>query len=151
MFDREHLGAWDLAGRDVTVTISTVRPGSVGGHKGRKKDRKPIISFAKTEKTLCCNVTNAKTIAGMYGPDVREWVGKRITLYPTTTTFGAETVDCIRIRPVVPSGKPRGVKSQPVDAEMRAKQEAAREAAEAELPSFDDDEAGCGADDGEAA
>src|SRR5262245_22649845 len=98
MLDAEHMGAWDLDG-DRIVTITKVDPGTVGGQKGRKKEKKAILHFREFPRPMVCNVTNAKAIAGMYGVHVEKWIGKRITLYPTTTTFGSETVDCIRVRP----------------------------------------------------
>lgn len=110
MFDRDYIGAWDLMGRDVTVTIAKVAPGVLTG-KGNRKDKKPIVHFEGREKGLALNKTNAKTIAGMYGNDTTKWVGKRITLYPTTTSFGSETgLDCIRIRSGVPTQQRDGGK-----------------------------------------
>lgn len=108
-FDRQYLGAWDLVDaqgrpRDVTVEIERVVAGELVS-EGNKKTRKPIIHLRGKEKRLAANVTNCRTIAGLYGTDVRQWVGKLITIYPTTTKFGRETVDCIRIRPSVPRGK----------------------------------------------
>jgi hypothetical protein len=105
-YDQEHLGAWDLSG-NATVTISAVKAGEVGGHQGKKKDRKPILTFEGKSKTFVCNKTNAKTIAAMYGNDTSKWVGKRITLYPTTTPFGGEMKDCIRVRPIIPKNGAR--------------------------------------------
>ena len=105
MFDREHIGAWDIAGRDVTVVISKVRAGQLVGEGGRKS-KKPIIHFQGKEKTFAANKTNCKIIAAMYGTDTRQWVGKRITLYATTTEMAGQVVDCIRVRPQVPNGAP---------------------------------------------
>lgn len=123
MFDTNYVGVWDLDGGDRVVTITKVEPGKVGGQQGRKTDRKPIIHFRELDAPLICNVTNAKAIAGIYGADVRAWVGKRITLFPTTTRFGAETVECIRVRPTAPKGAPTdGPRSRPVDPEVREKQ-----------------------------
>jgi hypothetical protein len=48
------------------------------------------------------NPTNRNVIRQLYGNAPREWVGKLITLYPTTTDVGGETKDCIRVRPTVP-------------------------------------------------
>lgn len=104
LFDKEHLGAWDLQGRDVTVTIEDVKGGVLIG-EGGKKAKKPILKFVKKEKTMACNVTNARTIAGMYGNDVNGWKGKRITIYPTITQFGGKEMECIRVRPTVPTEK----------------------------------------------
>lgn len=130
MFDKDAIGAWDLNGKDATVTIESVKPGTVGGHSGKKAAKKPIIRFKGKRKHLVCNVTNAATIASLYGNHVEKWVGQRITLYPTTTTFGRDTVDCVRIRPVKPGGAPDTADSldHDEDEEMRARQVAAREA-----------------------
>ena len=32
------------------------------------------------------------------GYDVDGWIGKSVVLYPATTSFGGETVDCIRVK-----------------------------------------------------
>lgn len=130
MFDRDYLGVWDLQGRDVTVRIARVVAGTLTAPGGRKS-KKPVVYFEKTEKGLALNKTNAKTIAGMYGNDTSAWIGKRITLYPTMTDFGGQPVEAVRVRPTVPQAKSRGVASQPVDPDVRARQEAARDAAEA--------------------
>lgn len=101
MTDRDYIFSFDLAGRDVTVTIRKVVAGEITGQKG-KKNKKPIAFFEGKEKGLALNATNCKTIAALYGNDTDGWVGKRITLFPTTTEMGGETVDCIRIRPRIP-------------------------------------------------
>ena len=131
-FDTQYVGVWDLDGADRIVTIAKVAPGTVGGQQGKAKSKKAIVTLREFEVPFACNVTNARTIAGMYGSDPREWVGKRIALYPTTTSFGGETVDCIRIRPTIPKGEPERVGKRPVDEDVREKQ--ARAAAKAESP-----------------
>lgn len=109
MFDRDHIGAWDLAGGDATVTIREVKAGELTGQGGRKA-KKPLVFFEGKEKSLALNRTNGKVIATMYGTDTRAWVGKKITIFPTQTQFGGDTVDCIRVRPQIPRGgsKPKG-------------------------------------------
>lgn len=104
MYDREHIGAWDLEGRDVVVTIDRVIPGEIVGNGGRK-DKKPILHFIGAKKTMIVNRTNGKTIATLYGPKVEEWKGKRITLYSAMTRAldGSGDVECIRVRPKIPS------------------------------------------------
>jgi hypothetical protein len=114
MFDKEYFYAYDLQGRDVTVTIERVTQGKLVG-TGGKSSKKPVVYFrewgkdretGKHVKGLGLNITNVRIIAAMYGSfKVEDWIGKRITLYPTTTTFGSQTVDCIRIRPMIPAGK----------------------------------------------
>lgn len=105
MFDRDYIGAWDLpAGRDVVVTIESVKAGELTAPGGRK-NKKPVIRFVGREKGLALNKTNAKAIIGMYGTETSAWAGKRIAIYATRTTFGAEEVDCIRVRPSIPRGQ----------------------------------------------
>lgn len=106
LFDKAYIYAYDLEGRDVTVEIVKVTGGTLVG-TGGKTNKKPVVFFRGTEKGLALNITNARVIAGLYGNSFKseDWIGKRITLYPTTTTFGSQTVDCIRIRNMVPKGK----------------------------------------------
>lgn len=96
--DKNFLFSYDLQGRDVVVTIERVVQGELVGQQGRKT-KKPVVFFKGKSKPLALNITNIKTIASLYGSfRVEDWIGKSITLYPTTTNFGSETRDCIRIR-----------------------------------------------------
>jgi hypothetical protein len=106
MTDRDYLFAGDLQGRDVTVEIESVEAGELVG-SGGKKTRKPVARFRGKNKPLGLCATNCKTIAKLYGDDTDKWIGKRITLYPTTTSLAGETVECIRVRPHVPQQKER--------------------------------------------
>lgn len=106
LFDEHWIKAWDLGGKPWTGTITKVEQGLLENARAKKKDRKPVVWFKGWSKPLALNKTNAKTIASMYGNEVNAWVGKKVTLYPTTTSFGNETgIDCIRIKPGVPSAK----------------------------------------------
>jgi hypothetical protein len=109
MMDRDYLYAFDLEGKDRTLTIERVIGGELTANGG-KKSKKPLLYFreSKSGKPLALNSTNAKTIASIYGSnDTDDWIGKRVTLYPTVTQFGSEQVECIRIRPTKPQ-EPRG-------------------------------------------
>ncbi len=103
MTERDYLFAFDLNGKDVTLTIEKVVAGEIVGQKG-KKNKKPMCFFkeGREKKPLALNATNCKAISAMYGNDTDNWIGKRVTLYPTQTEMGGETVDCIRVRPRVP-------------------------------------------------
>ncbi len=105
MFDSAYVGAWDLQGRDVVVTIASITPGELSKAGTSKKDKAPIIHFEGRDKGMVLNKTNMKIIAGIYGGfKVKAWIGKPITLYATTCQFGPNTVDCIRVRPTAPRG-----------------------------------------------
>ena len=120
-YDKSYIYAYDLEGRDVTVEIVRVVGGTLVG-TGGKSNKKPVLYFKGTEKGLALNITNARVIAGLYGGfDSEKWIGKRVTLYPTTTTFGSQTVDCIRIRPAAPKGKSEAIRedvTQPETSEV---------------------------------
>lgn len=131
LYDTDYIGVWSLGGEDRTVVIKRVKGGEVGGQDGRKKQRKILVFFEQFEKAMVLNVTNAKTIAGMYGNDVRGWLNKRVTLYATTTKFSGEVVDCIRIRPTIPTGETsENQPDRPMDPETRARQDRAAKESE---------------------
>ena len=97
MFPSDYLGAVDLKGHDVTVTIASIEWAELRMAGGSTK-RKPIIRFDRKEKKLVLNKTNAASIAAQHGNVAEQWVGKQITLYPTRTRCGGQMVDCIRVR-----------------------------------------------------
>lgn len=101
LFPSEYIKAVDLNGRDVTKTIKRVERTELKMRGGRA-EKKVVIYFSDSEKKLVCNRTNADTIAKIYGPHVSSWIGQKITMFSTTTTFGSKTVDCVRIRETAP-------------------------------------------------
>jgi hypothetical protein len=103
MFDRDYIGAWDLGGKDITKTIARVEAKKLRNRTAA--NTKPVIFFKGAVKGFALNKTNGKTIAAMYGTNTDKWIGKAITIYPTTTTFGSDTVECIRVRPGIPQVK----------------------------------------------
>lgn len=105
-FNSDVFRVWHLKGRERTFRIVQVkRIDSVFRGEQRKQ---PLLFLSDSRNRvyplpLALNKTNAKTIAGLYGTRTSEWVGKTITLFPTTTQVGEEqNVECIRVRPVVP-------------------------------------------------
>jgi hypothetical protein len=105
MYDRDLIGAWDLPKEGATVIIERVERGELRAGPGKKVEKAPIIRMRGKQKGLVVNKTNGKTIAALYGNDTRAWIGKSITIYPTTTKFGSDTVDCVRVRPQVPQSR----------------------------------------------
>jgi len=104
MFDpSKYVAAWELNGREVTLTIAKVERGEIQSERGSAK--KAVITFKEAQKPFIANKTNCRVIASLYGTDTTKWVGQRITIYPTTTTAKGETVECIRVRNVAPPEK----------------------------------------------
>lgn len=105
MMDKTFIGSWDLGDKDFTLTIKEVKPMKMRSAKGDGDKNKPVIWFEEAQKPLVANATNCKIIAALYTNDTRKWVGKKITLYKTTTQLGRDTVDCVRVRPTTPGAK----------------------------------------------
>ena len=104
LYEKEYLGAWNLDDGDKTLTITRVIGGTLT-RPGGKQSKKPVCYFRETPKGLAVNPTNGKTIAGMYGNAIENWVGKRITLFRSMTRNpeGGGEVECIRVRPQIPA------------------------------------------------
>ena len=97
LFPSKYLRAADLAGKDAVLQIAKVQVDALQ-MAGGKKENRPVIYFNNTEKMMVVNKTNVKVIAKQLGKDTDSWTGQNITVFPTTTKFGRDTVDCIRVR-----------------------------------------------------
>ena len=121
LFPSLYIGAADLRGRDAHLTISRVVQDDLKTDRGTEK--KPVIYFREMEarkragkgedKRLVMNKTNMKAIGKALGTyETDEWVGGRITLYPTTCVAFGQVVDCVRVRDVA-APPPRNRKPEP--------------------------------------
>lgn len=116
-FDSSVLRVWHLRGKERSFKIiGCARLAST--FKGEER-KQPLLGLAdrsgKEVLPLALNKTNAKTIAGLYGNNPHQWVGKVITLFPSTTDVGGETRECIRIKNQVPAAKPANTNRQGVN------------------------------------
>ncbi len=100
-FPSQFLEAAELGGKDFNLIIARVeKMRGVKGRDGKPFDPK-VVWFEKAKKGFCLNKTNAKIIRDRlgYGDDSEQWVGKPLTIYPTTCdAFGERNVPCIRVR-----------------------------------------------------
>ena len=102
LVDPRYIGAYVLPnGDDMTVTIDYVKKETVTMMGGKKEDHS--IMYIVGQKPMILNATNQKTIHKLYGPYVEDWEGKQITLFGSTAKLGTEMVECLRVRPKVPS------------------------------------------------
>lgn len=100
LINPDYIGAYALEeGQDMTVTIDWVQRETVTGTGGKKEEC--TVAHLVGHKPFILNVTNAKTIAHLYGPYIEDWAGKQITLYASTTKLAGEMVECLRVRPKV--------------------------------------------------
>jgi len=98
VFPSKYLKAADLKGKPRIVTIESTPYETLKGMDG-KETQKIVTYFENVSKSLPLNATNFDAVGEATGcPDTDDWPGQRIELYPTKTTMGGKTVDCIRIR-----------------------------------------------------
>jgi hypothetical protein len=81
LYPGRFLKAADFKGKNVTLKIASVSLEELVGDKGPQI--KGVMTFEKTEKALALNKTNGICLKAMFGKKVQEWVGKRVTLFPT--------------------------------------------------------------------
>jgi len=93
LFPSKWLKHTDIPEDGLVATITRVDLDTVGD----EGESKPVVSFKETTKGLVLNVTNFDLIAAWHGEDTDNWVGRRITLYRTTTTFKGKPVNAIRV------------------------------------------------------
>lgn len=96
MYPGRFLKADMLKGKKVTVTIIEIMGEDLIGENNKAK-AEWIVKIKERPLQLVLNKTNAFCLYRMFGGDPHSWLNKRITLYPTTTKFGRDTLDCLRI------------------------------------------------------
>ena len=98
LINPDYLGAYSLdPGKDMILTIKEVKREMITS-TGGKKEECPVCHWQENQKPMIMNVTNMKTIAKLYGPYIEQWPGKKVQIYASTTKFGGDTVECLRIR-----------------------------------------------------
>jgi len=96
MYPSRFLKADMLKGKKVTVTIIEIMGEDLIGENNKAK-AEWIVKIKERPLQLVLNKTNGYCMYRMFGSDPHSWIGKRITLFPTTTKFGRDTLDCLRI------------------------------------------------------
>jgi hypothetical protein len=111
-FPSHYLKASDLGTGSPVVTIARVEHEPVG----REREMKAVLYFEGKEKGVVLNKTNARKITELVGsPETDEWAGFKIRIFATTTEFGGETVECIRVKAAGPAnGHKPAPKAEPV-------------------------------------
>jgi hypothetical protein len=98
LYPGRFLKASELLGKKVTLTIVDVDLEELQGEDGAKK-AKAIISFKETEKKLVACKTTGMQIREMFGKELANWIGKRITIFedvwngePATRVWGSPDI-----------------------------------------------------------
>lgn len=102
LINPDYIGAYALQpDEDLVVTIDYVQREQVTGTGGKKEEC--TVAHLVGQKPLILNVTNSKSIAKLYGSYIEDWSGKQITLYASMTKLAGDMVECLRIRPSMPT------------------------------------------------
>lgn len=102
---------------DTILTIRKVALESVG--QGDDQEEKPIVFFSEIDRGLVLNKTNAGTIAGLYGAETDDWIGKQITLYSTEVSFQGKQMLGLRVRMTKPTTQKQPATSAPAKDELK--------------------------------
>lgn len=102
VFPSKYVRAADLNGKTVTLTIQKCVMEEMMNHS-KEKERKPVLYFRNATKGLVLNRTNGMIIANLYGDETDEWVGRKISIYPTKVKAFGELQDAIRVKEEVPA------------------------------------------------
>lgn len=109
MHPSKYLCCDDLKGRTITVKIANVDTELVQMSDGSEEE-KVVIRFENARKDFIGGKTNDYSLAVLLSRKPLDWIGKRATLMPSTTTFGRAIKPCIRIAGS-PDAKPERVKA----------------------------------------
>ena len=97
-FPSDYLKAHEVQGEPV-LTISKLTQEGVVGEKGQKD--LCLICYWKEKgfKKLILGVKTCKVLEEITGsPNVEDWIGQRVKLYPTTDKSKGKNIDVVRIR-----------------------------------------------------
>jgi hypothetical protein len=98
----EYIGAYSLQPNEQkTVTIVNVCRQKVKGTDGKEQDC--TVAILLNEKPFILNKTNCKILTKIFGtPYIENWKEKRIIIHAEPVRAFGETVDAIRVLPLIP-------------------------------------------------
>ena len=107
MYPNRFLKADLLKGQKVTLTLKDIVGEGLMSEDGGA-NLEWIASFSERPLQLVINKTNAFCMYRMFGGDPHSWIGRRITLFPTTVKAFGAVQDCIRVwgSPDIPEDLP---------------------------------------------
>ncbi len=98
LYPGRFIKAVELLGKKVTLTISDVELEDLEGDDGKKT--KALMRFKETPKMLVLCKTNGLCVKEMFGKEIANWIGKRVTIFedvwngePATRIWGSPDLD----------------------------------------------------------
>lgn len=100
----DNIKAEDIGNNMWTMTIKSADVKEFKNKEGLT-ERKIVLSFHEWDKLFPLNVTNARSIAELYGHNSNAWVNKPIMLFTMMVDFAGKPTLGIRVRaPMQPGG-----------------------------------------------
>lgn len=97
LFPGRFIKAGEMDGKPATMTIKEVYLDHIEGEDGREKPQ-AVVAFQETPREMALNKTNGQCLKALFGPQVDDWIGKRVTLYPERDTSGlSDSGVCLRV------------------------------------------------------
>jgi hypothetical protein len=94
LYPGRFIKAVELLGKKVTLTIADVELEDLEGDDGKKT--KALMRFKETPKMLVLCKTNGLCVKEMFGKEIVNWIGKRVTIFedvwngePATRIWGS--------------------------------------------------------------
>lgn len=97
LYPSKYLKGAELMGKTVTVTIDGIDPHAELKRADQTSDFKPLLHFESKEKMMVCCKENGQRIAAMYGPNPKNWIGKKIKLHTEKVRAFGKTWDALRV------------------------------------------------------
>lgn len=94
----QFVAAEEIGSARPTLTIDDVRTAMVESmDPGKPAAEKLIVYFREAGKGWIVNLTNGKCLGAMFGNNVQDWRGRRVTLTVEDVRFGSKTLPGIRV------------------------------------------------------
>lgn len=101
--DKNYLGAHNLEeGEEFLLTIEKFEGEEMVQTADGSKSSKQVLYFKEDKPKMILNITNATTIASLYGNHPEDWVGKQIQVYSANVKAFGKQQDALRIRDFIP-------------------------------------------------
>lgn len=100
--DKDYLGSHNLEeGEEMLLTIVKYE-GEEMVQTQEGKSAKQVLYFQEEVPKMILNITNATTLASLYGTHPEKWLGKQIQVYAANVRAFGKMQDALRIRDFIP-------------------------------------------------
>jgi len=95
--NEKYLGSWDFEeNKEYTFLINSVKREEIPSRNGGN-DFRPVIYTSSSPKGIVLNVTNAKMVEILHGPEIEGWVDKKVIVTIKRETVKKESMLVIRL------------------------------------------------------